>query len=486
MYTHTAALHSARRLAASLLASTLLAGLSPPPVFCRGWGFARRFGFQRGGRLWRSRRKHSPCWSRRLRPEVRCPYPFPAKPKIPPGPGSNKLTPGRRGFVLSQAENGGLPTLFAGETDASQTWMDLGAGLGETQQPKGDGSSAAEAGSAENPYLITTPEQLGWFAYQVNEEKRTAICGKLVYDISLKGRQWVPSAIATPARTTHITAPSTATATHRLSHHHPRKHKRLRHKKRSDGLGFSGTLCSAAKKPDDAQRHHQQLLPRRVTGRYCCMGGIAGQISTAAPCRTAVYLRYLHPARKVVLAAAGDVSRATLTPPGSIKNCFSRLSVDTSTCIATSTYGICAGGLLGRSNTTNFQIESCYVASSFSGTGHILIGTVTKTPNTLTSCYYEDKTFPPPTNRPSPALRPKRPEACKKTRPLSLCSTARREQSGTTTGARSTMGYPLPAYQQEPSWEDIGQLLPEGRAAAAQRRLPDRQRRPAGLVHVFR
>lgn len=50
----------------------------------------------------------------------------------------------------------------------------------------------AGSGSAEDPYLIADASQLRWFAAQVNDNGKSAICAQLTADIDLKDAEWTP------------------------------------------------------------------------------------------------------------------------------------------------------------------------------------------------------------------------------------------------------------------------------------------------------
>ncbi len=48
------------------------------------------------------------------------------------------------------------------------------------------------SGLAEDPYLITNADQLRWFAAQVNDNGKSAICAQLTADIDLASKEWTP------------------------------------------------------------------------------------------------------------------------------------------------------------------------------------------------------------------------------------------------------------------------------------------------------
>ena len=50
----------------------------------------------------------------------------------------------------------------------------------------------AGSGSAEDPYLIADASQLRWFAAQVNDNGKSAICAQLTADIDLESKEWTP------------------------------------------------------------------------------------------------------------------------------------------------------------------------------------------------------------------------------------------------------------------------------------------------------
>lgn len=50
----------------------------------------------------------------------------------------------------------------------------------------------AGSGSAADPYLIADASQLRWFAAQVNDNSKNAICAQLTDDIDLESKEWTP------------------------------------------------------------------------------------------------------------------------------------------------------------------------------------------------------------------------------------------------------------------------------------------------------
>ena len=50
----------------------------------------------------------------------------------------------------------------------------------------------AGSGSVEDPYLIADASQLRWFAAQVNDNGKSAICAQLTADIDLESKEWTP------------------------------------------------------------------------------------------------------------------------------------------------------------------------------------------------------------------------------------------------------------------------------------------------------
>ena len=101
MYTHTAALHSARRLAAGLLALTLLAGLSPPPAFAEGGALPAASVSSAAAASGEAGESTAPAGPAGSAPEsaVSLPVSGEAENTPPQGPGRTKLTPGRRGAL---------------------------------------------------------------------------------------------------------------------------------------------------------------------------------------------------------------------------------------------------------------------------------------------------------------------------------------------------------------------------------------------------
>lgn len=75
----------------------------------------------------------------------------------------------------------------SGEIDLS------GVEAGSTQTVKIPMSlKPAGSGSAEDPYLIADASQLRWFAAQVNDNGKSAICAQLTADIDLESKEWMP------------------------------------------------------------------------------------------------------------------------------------------------------------------------------------------------------------------------------------------------------------------------------------------------------
>ena len=68
-----------------------------------------------------------------------------------------------------------------------------GVAAGSTQTVKIPMSlKPAGSGSAEDPYLIADASQLRWFAAQVNDNGKSAICAQLTADIDLESKEWTP------------------------------------------------------------------------------------------------------------------------------------------------------------------------------------------------------------------------------------------------------------------------------------------------------
>ncbi len=140
-----------------------------------------------------------------------------------------------------EAMNDGYPILVPGY----ESWADIGA-LAGSEPPVKTPSDMATAGQESNPYQIGTPEELAWFAYQVNHVSgKEGICGELTADISLFGEQhtgsaydpaqigralrWIP--MGTPAK------PYTGTL-----NGNGYKIKEMYIKETDSGIGFIGSL----------------------------------------------------------------------------------------------------------------------------------------------------------------------------------------------------------------------------------------------------
>ncbi|EHI60798.1 hypothetical protein [Hungatella hathewayi] len=77
----------------------------------------------------------------------------------------------------------------------SDSWEEIGAAT--TAPSYKNTGSASTAGTKDNPYYIRTPEQLAWFAYQVNQNNKTGLCGELKADINLFGGLYTGNAYQT-------------------------------------------------------------------------------------------------------------------------------------------------------------------------------------------------------------------------------------------------------------------------------------------------
>ena len=83
-------------------------------------------------------------------------------------------------FERSDEKNNGYPT-FA-DIPVYANWEAVGAAV-----PEPSCQNTTSKGTESNPYFIRSPEDLAWFAYQVNNQGQTGLCGKLMADISLFG-----------------------------------------------------------------------------------------------------------------------------------------------------------------------------------------------------------------------------------------------------------------------------------------------------------
>lgn len=93
----------------------------------------------------------------------------------------DKLNAGTASAVWerSDTKNNGYPVFL--NISVLNSWEDVGA---STQEPSCQ--SSVSKGTAANPYLIRSPEELAWFAWKVNGGN-TKLCGRLMADINLFG-----------------------------------------------------------------------------------------------------------------------------------------------------------------------------------------------------------------------------------------------------------------------------------------------------------
>ena len=94
------------------------------------------------------------------------------------------LNPGGASWMRSDDKNNGYPSF--GGTAVYDSWEDVGktAPAPACRYP----SSSIAPGAEENPYLIKFPEDLAWFAYQVNNVAgRDNLCAELANNINLYG-----------------------------------------------------------------------------------------------------------------------------------------------------------------------------------------------------------------------------------------------------------------------------------------------------------
>ena len=94
------------------------------------------------------------------------------------------LNPGGSSWIRSDDRNNGYPS-FSGAPAVYTSWEDVGKTVSEpsSRYP----SSSITPGAEGNPYLVKSPEDLAWFAYQVNLEGRNSLCGELRSNINLYG-----------------------------------------------------------------------------------------------------------------------------------------------------------------------------------------------------------------------------------------------------------------------------------------------------------
>ena len=94
------------------------------------------------------------------------------------------LNTGNNSWIRSDDRNNGYPS-FSGAPAVYTSWEDVGKTVSEpsSRYPY----SSITPGAEGNPYLVKSPEDLAWFAYQVNVEGRTSLCGELRSNINLYG-----------------------------------------------------------------------------------------------------------------------------------------------------------------------------------------------------------------------------------------------------------------------------------------------------------
>lgn len=81
--------------------------------------------------------------------------------------------------------NDGYPIYKKSEREV--TWADVGAAVLAPQSKM----SSASPGTESDPYLLWTPEDMAWFAYQVNQVSgKTGLCAELMADINLFGETY--------------------------------------------------------------------------------------------------------------------------------------------------------------------------------------------------------------------------------------------------------------------------------------------------------
>lgn len=72
-----------------------------------------------------------------------------------------------------------------------ENWLDVVENYAVGEPPVLNPGSADTAGTESNPYLLDSPEDLAWFAYQVDKNNRISICGRMMANIDLYGDTYI-------------------------------------------------------------------------------------------------------------------------------------------------------------------------------------------------------------------------------------------------------------------------------------------------------
>ncbi len=200
------------------------------------------------------------------------------------------------------------------------------------------------SGTAEDPYLIYTAEQLAYLAYYINSGNKCAgVYFKLMSNIDLDNINWTPIGIGTT--TTNWST--------------------------SMSYSFSGTFDG----------NGYTIYNLKINNPGSSFVGLFGYLERATVCNLAIENASVYNAirlRSKVGTLAGGASYSTISQCSVVNaTVFSEATSDPSA----------AGGIIGLA--AGCTLTNCYAVAAVSGNGHVggIIGGVYSSGNTVTNCY---------------------------------------------------------------------------------------------------
>ena len=274
--------------------------------------------------------------------------------------------------------NGGYP-VFGASLRGAVDWAEVGLGV-DLGLIKGDGFKPTQSGTADEPYQISTPEALAWFAYKVDTGSDKALCGSLIQSIDLMGKDYTGATSVGTDFSNCLTWTPVDSMYEGTFDGGGNTLSNLR----SEGALFGRLLGTV---------QDLGVESGRIGGKGS-VGAIAGTMGVAKTSKTAKILRCYNKADVVVGSEAqwtyvGGIV-GVVYPGCAVKDCFNTGTVTTNKTTDTPCTTFSAAGIVGHSEGA---ISNCFNAAAItqnvkaSNSSAFMI--VRKQSGSVTNCYYD-------------------------------------------------------------------------------------------------
>ena len=285
-----------------------------------------------------------------------------------------------------QGVNGGLPVFGINYS----TWAEVGEAV-DNGTLAGEGFVPTQEGTAADPYQISTPEALAWFAYKVNTGGYKKRCAKLTRNIDLSGTSY--SGVAGSNFSNCLKWKPIASFSGDFDGGGYAVENLF--VSESTGLvGFFGNLqgIDSTSASDAVSVHDFGVASGSVTGLHS-VGGIAGRMNRLQGKAAVTVERCWNAASVTGTGADGSdtmVGGIAGYVFGIVSNCYNTGSV--------SAAQRCAGGIVGSTTSyTNYtRVENCYNTGGVTASSQFgaINGWHRNSTSPTTNCYYLDNGLP--------------------------------------------------------------------------------------------